>query len=97
MEKQCCDEKKIKLVSEKLKVCGHPIRLKILCMIENDTSCVSDLWKCLDLPQPVVSQHLAVLKKKGIVDSIVDGNKRVYSITDDFIKKLVSQTTDLLG
>ena len=73
-----------------LKVCGHPLRLQILCaIVRNEESCVSELWNCLGQPQPVVSQHLAVLKKRGIVGSRVQGNKRVYSITNPFIKEMV--------
>ncbi|MEW5817711.1 MAG: ArsR family transcriptional regulator, partial [Spirochaetota bacterium] len=40
--------------------------------------------------QPVISQHLAVLKEKGIVSSEIQGNKRIYSIVDPFVKKIVS-------
>ena len=73
-----------------LKVCGHPLRLQILCaIVRNEESCVSELWNCLGQPQPVVSQHLAVLKKRGVVGSRVQGNKRVYSIINPFIKKMV--------
>ena len=89
MKEQCCDEAALNYYAEMLKVCGHPIRLKILCLIEKEDSCVSELWKCLELPQPVISQHLAVLKEKGIVNSEVNGNKRIYSITDSFVKRIV--------
>ena len=77
--------------ARKLKVLGHPMRLKLLCMIAREEEpCVSELWTCLDQPQPVVSQHLAVLKEKGIVQSEVKGNKRIYSITDPFVQDLVN-------
>ena len=73
-----------------LKVCGHPLRLKILCAIESgDGPCVSELWSCLRQSQPVVSQHLAVLKRRGIVSSRVKGNRRFYAIEDPFIRALV--------
>lgn len=76
--------------AQKLKVCGHPVRLKLLCMISRGAdTCVSELWSCLNLPQPVISQHLAILKEKGIVRSEVQGNRRLYSISDPFIKALV--------
>lgn len=78
-----------------LKACGHPLRLKILCAIERgEETCVSELWNCLEQAQPVVSQHLAVLKKRGIVQSQVQGNRRVYSITNPFIRNLVSSLAD---
>lgn len=77
--------------SQKLKVCGHPVRLKLLCLIARQQDpCVSELWVCVNQPQPVVSQHLAVLKEKGIVQSEVKGNRRIYSIVDPFVKAIVA-------
>lgn len=86
----CCSEAFVDTCAQKLKVCGHPMRLRLLCRIAQDQDpCVSDLWSCLDQPQPVISQHLAVLKQKGIVASEVRGNRRVYSIVDPFIRQIV--------
>jgi DNA-binding transcriptional ArsR family regulator len=82
---------KVNEVASILKACGHPLRLKILCAIEKgEEACVSELWACLEQSQPVVSQHLAVLKKRGIVTSQVQGNKRVYSIANPFIRGLIN-------
>ena len=86
----CCSDVLIESYAERLKVCGHPLRLKILCLIERQDSCVTDLWQCLGQSQPVISQHLAVLKEKGIVHSEIQGNKRIYSIVDPFIQRIVS-------
>jgi DNA-binding transcriptional ArsR family regulator len=74
-----------------LKVCGHPIRLKLLRAIESSEPCVSDLWHCVEEPQPVVSQHLAVLKKEGIVASRIEGNRRIYSVTNPWVKDLIAR------
>ncbi|MBN2049853.1 MAG: winged helix-turn-helix transcriptional regulator [Spirochaetales bacterium] len=84
-----CSDSVIDDFAEKLKVCGHPVRLKLLCLIEKEKACVTELWQCLDQSQPVVSQHLAVLKNKGIVTSTVQGNKRIYSIDDPFVKEMI--------
>jgi DNA-binding transcriptional ArsR family regulator len=89
LEKDKVAEKQIHQIARKLKVCGHPIRLKLLCAIEGGSPCVSELWQCLDESQPVVSQHLAVLKREGIVSSQVQGNRRIYSVCDPFIRELV--------
>lgn len=87
-------EKLLDEYARKLKVLGHPVRLKLLCLIARQAEpCVSELWTCLNQPQPVVSQHLAVLKEKGIVRSEVQGNKRIYSIVDPFVRDLV-ETVD---
>ena len=88
---------KVNEVASILKACGHPLRLKILCAIEKgEEACVSELWACLEQSQPVVSQHLAVLKKRGIVTSQVQGNKRVYSIANPFIRGLINDLHDTM-
>ena len=96
MEKNKVEEKKrvqrsIAQFARTLKVCGHPMRLKLLRAIEASEPCVSDLWHCVDESQPVVSQHLAVLKREGIVASRVEGNRRIYSVTDPLVKELLSR------
>jgi len=96
MEKNCCSTEFIEQCAQKLKVCGHPMRLQLLCRIAHDTEpCVTELWSCLDRPQPVVSQHLAVLKQKGIVTSEVRGNRRIYSIVDPFIRMIVGSLIEV--
>ncbi len=76
-----CNEAQLSPYAQKYKAIGHPVRLKILCLIaQQDVPCVGDIWRCLDQPQPVVSQHLAILKKTGIVASEVVKTRRVYSI-----------------
>lgn len=91
----CCSDAFVDTCAQKLKVCGHPMRLRLLCRIAREEDpCVSDLWSCLDQPQPVISQHLAVLKQKGIVASEVRGNRRVYSIVDPFIRQIVGSLMD---
>ena len=88
-DRQLCPDAIIKECAERLKVCGHPVRLKLLCVIEKENACVTELWRCLNQSQPVVSQHLAVLKEKGIVEARIEGNKRIYSICDSFIRDIV--------
>lgn len=79
----------IAAIARRLKVCGHPIRLTLLRAIESRAPCVSDLRNCVGESQPVVSQHLAVLKKEGIVSSRVSGNRRIYSVVDPWVKDLI--------
>jgi DNA-binding transcriptional ArsR family regulator len=89
---QACYDEVIAEFAQKLKAVGHPIRLKLLCLIdEEDDPCVSDLWRCLQQPQPVISQHLAILKENGIVNAEVQKTRRVYTIIDPFIKDLVAK------
>jgi DNA-binding transcriptional ArsR family regulator len=89
---QSCQDEVIIAFAQKLKAVGHPIRLKLLCLIdEEEDPCVTDLWRCLEQPQPVISQHLAILKENGIVSAEVQKTRRVYTIIDPFIKEIVTK------
>ena len=80
----------LKSYAQRLKVCGHGLRLQILFAIEKgESACVKELWKCLNQVQPVVSQHLAVLKESGIVSCETSRNKRIYKIIDPFVKEMI--------
>ncbi len=85
-----CPAEKLSEYARMLKAVGHPIRLRLLCLIERQADpCVSDMWKCLNQPQPVISQHLAILKQNNIVAAEVQKTRRVYSIANPFIRELV--------
>ena len=85
-----CPDEHLVDYARKLKAIGHPIRLRLLCLIAREEDpCVTDLWRCLNQPQPVISQHLAILKENGIVSAEVQKTRRVYSIVDPFIGDLV--------
>jgi DNA-binding transcriptional ArsR family regulator len=72
-----------------LKTLGHPVRLKIICMLEVQECKVKNIWECLGLEQCVVSQHLAVLKRAGIVDGKRRGAETHYSVINPFAKQII--------
>lgn len=76
--------------AEVLKVLGHPIRLKIVAGLCTQECNVKHIWECLGLPQATVSQHLALLKNKGIIDGKREGVEVHYSVINDFAKKIIN-------
>ena len=76
--------------AEILKVLGHPIRLKIVAGLCTRECNVKHIWECLGLPQATVSQHLALLKHKGIIEGKREGVEVHYSVIDPLAKKLIS-------
>lgn len=75
--------------AEILKTLGHPIRLRIVEALINDQKCVSAIWAHLDLPQSTVSQHLSLLRSKGIVQHERFGSKVKYFVEDRKIEEIV--------
>jgi ArsR family transcriptional regulator len=83
-------EMKFNTEADVLKVLGHPIRLKIVAGLCTCECNVKHIWECLGLPQATVSQHLALLKNKGIIDGKREGVEVHYSVINDLAKKIVA-------
>lgn len=75
--------------AEILKVLGHPIRLKIVAGLTTQTCNVKKIWECLELPQATVSQHLALLKNKGIIEGRREGVEVFYQVVSPEARKIV--------
>lgn len=75
--------------AEFFKVIGHPVRLRILERLVKDPACVKDIWGCLELPQAVISQHLAVLRSKGVVGCEREGAAVRYFVKDPRVWKVI--------
>lgn len=75
--------------AELLKVMGHPIRLCIVSGLMGKECNVTTMQKCLEVSQPVVSQHIAVLKSKGIITGNRKGTEIIYSVADKRVEKII--------
>ena len=67
-----------------LKTIGHPQRLRIVECLEDYERSVKELQSDLDLPQAIVSQQLAILKRRGVVNSRREGVSVYYRLADSF-------------
>jgi len=79
------DPAKMIRVAEILKVIGHPLRLKILELLEaEEPLTVSEIQERLEVAteQSLLSHHLITLKRKGILASEKRGMHVWYSIQD---------------
>ena len=72
---------------------SDPIRLEIISYLRDGEKCVCEIVPHLNLIQPLVSRHLKILKDIGIVRCRKDGTKRMYSIVDPRICKVVDDLT----
>ena len=65
-----------------LKAISHPVRLRIVFAVHQKACNVKSMWQCLNLPQDVVSQHLAILRKKNVLTTRKEGNSVFYSVRE---------------
>ena len=82
------------LESETLKVLGHPVRLKIVAGLMSQSCNVKKIWECLELPQATVSQHLALLKNKGIIEGRREGVEVFYQVVSPVAKRIIGAIFD---
>jgi len=75
--------------AEFFKALGHPIRLVILEQIRFEEKNVQDLQTILQVDQSSVSQHLAVLRNRSIVETRKEGTTVYYRARDSMIFDLL--------
>lgn len=63
-----------------LRALGNEQRLLVLCMLADAEMTVGELNAALPLSQSALSQHLAVLRESGIVDTRKEGQSVYYSM-----------------
>lgn len=74
---------------EMLKALASRHRLMILCQLIDGERCVSDLAGFLELRPSTVSQHLALLRKDGLVMTRREGQMIWYSLASSAVRRLV--------
>jgi ArsR family transcriptional regulator len=76
--------------SRSLKAMSHPLRLKILCTLGDQEVSVQDIVERVGTSQSNISQHLAILRDKGILSSRKDANRVFYKVVDSRTLQLIS-------
>jgi DNA-binding transcriptional ArsR family regulator len=80
----------IEQASRSLKAMSHPLRLKILCTLGDREVSVQDIVDHVGTSQSNISQHLAILRDKGILASRKDANRVYYRVIDSRTLLLIS-------
>ena len=80
----------IEQASIAIKAIAHPLRLKILCLLNSGEIAVQEIVEAVGTSQSNISQHLAILRDKKILKTRKDSNKVYYRIADQRILHLVA-------
>jgi ArsR family transcriptional regulator, zinc-responsive transcriptional repressor len=81
-----------------LKSVAHVVRIQIVRQIqEHGSRCVHELVDDLGLRQPLVSQHLRVLRSAGVVDGEREGQEVRYRLRDAHVWHIVNDAIEHSG
>ena len=76
--------------AEKLKSLGHPIRLQILAILNNEDARVGAIAEELAENQAIISQQMRILRMSGLVEVIREnGNIVKYRLAEDRVRTLL--------
>ena len=85
----------VEAISGLLKTMAHPIRLKILCLLQDNEMTVGDIQSEVKTTNANVSQHLSILRNHGIIVYRKDANFIYNRIKDYRILKLIQTMHEL--
>ena len=80
----------VQAASELLTALASPLRLTIVDLLDrHGTRCVHQLVDALGVPQPLVSQHLRVLRAAGLVTGVRHARQVDYRLVDGHVAHIV--------
>ncbi|HEY1439282.1 MAG TPA: metalloregulator ArsR/SmtB family transcription factor [Mycobacterium sp.] len=74
---------------ELLRALAAPVRIAIVLQLRESHRCVHELVDALSVPQPLVSQHLKILKAAGVVAGERSGREVLYRLADHHLAHIV--------
>jgi ArsR family transcriptional regulator len=77
-------------VAEVLRAMAHPLRVRIVAMLCGGEETVSGLARSLAAAQPIVSQHLRVLRLNGLVAVRRRDGFAYYSLVEESLRGLIT-------
>jgi len=78
-----------------MKAIAHPLRLKILCVLGDREISVQDIVEQVGTSQSNISQHLAILRDKGVLATRKDANRVYYRIGNLRTLKLIGMMREV--
>jgi ArsR family transcriptional regulator len=75
--------------AELFKALGHPVRIRILELLREGEQSVSSLSESLEIEMSTVSQHLAILRGRGLVSGRKEGTTVFYTVVDQQVFDLL--------
>ncbi|MFC4333621.1 ArsR/SmtB family transcription factor [Salininema proteolyticum] len=76
--------------AELLRSISAPLRIAIVVELAKEPRHVHELVDLLSVSQPLVSQHLRILRSAGVVRGVRTGREISYSLVDDHIAHIVT-------
>lgn len=84
------------LVGNIFKAMAHPTRVQIVKLLKNDPLCVCEILPQLESEQSNTSQHLAILRNQGILESKKEGSMVIYKIKSPEVLQMIELAESII-
>lgn len=81
--------------AELLKALSNPQRLRVMCLLIDGEKTVGEINAEVELSQSALSQHLAVLREGGLVQTRREAQNVFYSVSDGPVQRLMHTLHDI--
>lgn len=81
--------------SRAMKAMSHPLRLKIVCVLGDREVSVQDIVDQVGTSQSNISQHLALMREKGVLRTRKDANRVYYRLADERMLEVIALVRDV--
>lgn len=81
-------------MAELFKIFGDTTRVRILFVLFQRASSVTDIAQSLAMTTSAISHQLRILKQARLVDSHRDGRTMIYALADDHVYSIFSQALE---
>lgn len=78
------------------RVLSSPVRVRIVSLLSRQERRVHELVSELNLSQPLVSQHLRILRSNRLVHAQRSGREMIYSLSNDHVADLVDAASHVV-
>ncbi len=85
------------LKADFFRVLGHPARVRVLQLLRSGELSVGALQEALELDSSGTSQHLAALRKQGLVVSRKEGTSVYYRVADPRTLELLELAKQIIA
>jgi len=85
-----------RLKADFFRVLGHPARVRILELLRDGERSVGDLQEALGLDSSGTSQHLAAMRRQGLLENRRSGSNVFYRVRDPRLFQLLEVAKQVL-
>ena len=83
--------------AELFRLLGHPVRIRVLELLQDGPKPVRELLAAIEVEPTGLSQHLAVLRRSGLVTAQREGTTVVYALAGGRVAGLLRAARELLA